>query len=270
MLQSYQRSIFQKELTDRLKYWLSPDSKTEFYKDSPAKPGLGIQRTSSGYYYLSSNLVFYCDLTNGLIVRIKRFLNSTDWNSYTDLYKISNEQNKFRMDIPLYRELITVFDGSRWEYVELKSPNNEYGKNLYDDLFSDSYKTLEEEKDSYLNDDWESSQASDSIKFGAKELFEEYIDQFAIIAGIASSIAKKNNIGLPPGIASISALYRDTKGYFWSDFDHNTWNVTKNLLIDSALIELEGTTDFAEKAGLLDSVVRENLIKYAREKWTAI
>jgi hypothetical protein len=269
MLPNFQRSLFKKELLSRLKYWLSPESKNEFYKNIPFKPEMGIQRVDNGYYYLSNKLVSFSDLTNGLVVRMRSYKTTKDWDCYNDLYKQSLEKG-IRIDVPLYKEMITDHLGNTWEYAEIRSPENQYGSNLYDILFSDSHKTLEEEKDFYLTNDWQLPQASDGIKSSAKELFEIYIDQFVIVAGLASSIAEKNNSSLPLGIANMSTLYRDSNGYFWSDFDHNTWTTTKSNLISSALSDFESTTYFAEKSGLLDSVVRENLIKYAREKWTAI
>ena len=269
MLPNYQRSLFKKELLSRLKYWLSPESKNEFYKNILFKPEMGIQRVANGYYYLSNKLVSFSDLTNGLVVRMRSYKTTKDWDCYNDLYKQSLEKG-IRIDVPLYKEMITDHLGNAWEYAEIRSPGNQYGSNLYDILFSDSYKILEEEKDSYLNNDWQFQQAPEGVKSDAKELFEIYIDEFAIVAGLALSIAEKNNSSLPLGIANMSSLYIDAKGYFWSDFDHNTWTTTKSVLVSSALNDLEGTTDFAEKTGLLDSVVRESLIKYAREKWTAI
>jgi hypothetical protein len=113
--------MFIQQLRDKHTQWQHPETKNIHFKNfktAPAEwaPSFGIERDNNGYFYLSDNLFAYCNLRNGLIVRIRRHWSNDDWQCYTELHQLSQQTGEFRVDIPLYREVLNV-GGSNWEYA---------------------------------------------------------------------------------------------------------------------------------------------------------
>jgi len=269
---SIQRAFFKKELIEKLKYWLSPQAKIDMYSKSPARPKIGIQRVQNGFYYLSDNLIYFSNLTNGQIVRIKKLSQVSDWDLYTDLYKISIESKKFRMDIPGYSEIIVDNLGEKWEYAELKSPGNQYGFNVYNEVFSTVVIKLEEFSEDVLNDNWTSPVNLPAEYFlRSEEYFSNYITQFAEIVNAAKIVSEKKKHNLLPGnLLSCNSFYKDSLGYFWSDFDHDNWTTPVDKLVTKANIIFATTLDFAERSKFINQQIKDSLIHTARETWKTI
>jgi hypothetical protein len=263
MLSSYQRSFIIKQLRSKYSYWKNPETKFLFFKGLPTNsqiPAFAIERDNNGYFYLSDELIAYCDLRNGYVCRMRKNWRAKDWECYKELYTIGQQTGRFRIDIPKHREEFTV-DGSRWEYAELQSPNNDYGQNYNDDVFQ-----WPELIDGYYPNEGIDDNCRDSVS----QYFKDLIDQTAMVLYHASLIADKHNVGLPGTLCRPSTRFKDAQGYFWSDFDQNMWVERKNEVVQYALIILQGSLQFAKACGVLDDTRIEDCTNYAREKWTTI
>ncbi len=265
MLTSFQRSMFVKLLQDKHTQWQQPETKNLYFKNlntAPPKwaPKFGIERDNNGYFYLSDDLFAYCNLRNGLIIRIRKNWSETDWQCYTKLYQLSQQTGEFRIDIPLYREIVNV-GGSNWEYAELQSPNGNYGKNADDDVFEWPELTNGLEPNSNITEEY---------KDQVFQYHKEFVDHAAIILKYASQVANEYNTGLPTNLCKPSTRYKDQNGYFWSDFDQDQWTSEKDIVLEYFLNIFEGTLYFAKVCGVLNEDHVSSTLEYARQKWTTI
>jgi hypothetical protein len=263
MLSSFQRSFIIKQLQSKYEYWKKPETEYIFVKNlstNPEVPTFGIERDESGYFYLSDNLIAHCNLKNGFVIRIRRNWTDKDWKCYTELYQAGVDSGKFRIDIPLHREEIEL-DGSVWEYSELKAPNSDYGKNYNDDVFQ-----WPELTDGLIPN----TGITDTYRDSVAQYYKEFIDHSVLVLRYASEVAEKNGAGLPGGLCRPSTRFKDDLGYFWSDFDQDTWTGEKNKVLDYALAIFNGSLQFAKVCGVLDDTRIENCMNYAREKWKTI
>lgn len=265
MLTSFQRSMFVKQLRDKQAQWKLPETKNVYFKNFQTDPysltpPCGIERDDNGYFYLSDNLFVYCNLRNGLIVRIKKDWSEKDWTCYSELYQISQQTGEFRIDIPLYREVINV-DGSDWEYAELRSPNSEYGKNSDDDVFQWPELT---------NGLQQNNNITEEFKDQVAQYHRDFADQAAIVLKYAIDVSDKHNAGLPGNLCRPTTRYQDNLGYFWSDFDQDNWDQDKSSSLKYFLNMFAGTLGFAKTCGVIDDSRIHSTIEYARKKWTMI
>lgn len=263
MISAFQRSAIIKELRKKIETWKLPETKERFYKGlstNLAVPSFGIDQNVDGYFYSSYNLVAYCNLRTGHVFRIRRAWNVHDWTCYNELYQIGLSSGKFRIDIPLYRQEISV-DGSVWEYAELQSPNKEYGFNFNDDVFE-----WPELIDGYIPNPG----IDDSFKDQLVLYYKEFVDQAFEIMSAAVSIAEKNNVGLPSNLVHPSSRFKDSVGHFWSDFDQSEWICGKSVFSQYSIAMLEGSLGFAQMCGCLDDSRLADCSTYARTKWTTI
>jgi hypothetical protein len=260
---SFQRAIFIKELQDKLEYWMLPATQESFYKGldtNPLAPNMGIERNADGYFYLSDNLISYCNLRNGYVIRIRKHWTLSDWTCYTQLYQKGIETGKFRIDIPLYREEISI-DNHVWEYAELQTPNNDYGTNFNNDVF---------EWPELINGITPNPSINDTLKDSVVQYYKEFIDQTIELKTCALEIAINNNVGLPKNLAQPTNRFKDTIGYFWSDFDQDQWINNNSEFTVYSLAILEGSMRFAQVCGVLDEPRVTDCLTYARSKWTTI
>lgn len=260
---SFQRAIFIKELLDKLEYWMRPETKALFYKDlntNPTIPDMGIERNADGYFYLSDELISYCNLRNGHIVRIRKRWNLLDWSCYTQLYHKGLETAKFRIDIPIHREEILI-DNHVWEYAELRSPGSDYGQNFNNDIF---------QWPELINGITPNPNIDDTLRDSVAAYYNNFIDQAFNIMSAAASIAEKNNVGLPSNLAYSSTRFKDSTGYFWSDFDQTQWTTKKPFFVEHSIEMLEGSLNFVKVCGVLDNSRVNNCLTYARSKWITI
>jgi len=258
----FQRAIFINELQDKLKYWMLPETKQSFYKGlstNPLVPNTGIERNTDGYFYLSDDLISYCNLRTGYVIRIRKNWRLLDWHCYTQLYQKGVETGKFRIDVPLYREEITINDHV-WEYAELQSPK-EYGINFNDDVFQ-----WPELIDGYVPN----PEITDSLRDQVAEYYKEFIDQTVELAKYAVEVANDNGAGMPKNLAQPYNRFKDADGYFWSDFDQDQWTYSNAEIIMYSLAVLEGSIRFAQVCGVLDEPRVNSCLTYARSKWTTI
>jgi hypothetical protein len=263
MISSFQRSILIRELLNKVKSWNLPATQEKFYKGfytNPLVPSFGIDQDDNGYFYYSDNLVAYCNIRTGYVFRIRKEWSEQDWNCYNELYQQGLSSGKFRIDVPLYRQEIKI-DGATWEYVELLSPNKEYGLNFNDDVFQ-----WPELTDGHIPN----PTITDSFRDQVVAYYKEFIDQAFEIMSAAATIAEKNNVGLPSNLVYPSTRFKDSVGYFWSDFDQSEWLHDKLTLIDHSITMINGSLEFAQMCGCLDTDRLTECLTYARTKWTTI
>lgn len=266
MLTQTQRSFLIKELINRLQYWKSPAAHEEFSPGLTTKISFGIQRTEKGYFYLSDPMIAWCDLTNGLIVRLTKNLNPVHWKCYNELH----ESGIARIDIPLHREVVTDTDGDSWEYAELISPKYDYGFNMFDKIFDRNAYSLEvinyTSSDDFVENNKE-FEVSEENRENSFLLCSAYINNFVTFYSKVSEIAEKNSVGLPDGIATLASFYSDNQGYFWSDIDQHPWDLSRDEILYRARFELIKFIDFIFKANLLTEQRKIDLLNLLEEKW---
>lgn len=263
MLSTFQRNLIIKKLQSKYEHWKNPETKFTFYKGMPTNsqiPNFGIERDESGYFYLSDNLIAYCNLLNGYVCRIRRNWSQQDWDCYTELYQLGKQNNLFRIDIPLYKQEVFL-DNYQWEYAELQSPNMDYGRNYNDDVFSWPELTNGIQVNPNITEDFKDSVAV---------YYKEFADQTAEILTYAIQVSKKYDTGLPGRLCRPSTRFKDSDGYFWSDFDQDSWIHEKDEVINYALIIFEGSLQFAKVCGVLDDNRIKDCMDYVRAKWTTI
>lgn len=260
---SFQRAIFIQELLDKLEYWMLPATKQHFYKGfstNPLIPDMGIERNDNGYFYLSDDLISYCNLKNGYVIRIRKNWNLLDWDCYTQLYQKGLATGKFRIDVPLHREEISIND-QVWEYAELQTPIGSYGENFNNDVF---------EWPELINGITPNPSIDSVLQDSVVQYYKEFIDQTSELIGYALEIADSNGTGLPKNLARTASRFKDADGYFWSDFDQDQWIHNKDEFVSYSLFVLEGSVRFSQICGVLDEPRVNDCLTYARSKWTTI
>lgn len=261
MLSSYQRSFIIKQLRAKYDYWMKPETKFQFYKGLPTSsqfPSFGIEREENGYYYLSDDLIAYCNLRNGYVCRIRKHWKPHDWDCYKELYELGQQTGRFRMDVPYHREDFNV-GGSRWEYAELQSPNRNYGENYNDDVF---------EWPELINGLYPNESIDDAYRDSVAKYYKDYVDQAGMVLYHATIIADKHGVGLPGKLCRPTTRFRDEVDYFWSDFDQDMWVHEKPKVIHYALVILEGALGFGKACGVLDDARIQDCMNHARATWT--
>jgi hypothetical protein len=249
-------------LIEKQSWWTNTDLRNSTYNNleiNPLMPRFNIERDDNGYFYMSDALVSYCDLRTGKIFRIRKYWERKDETCYSQLYQKGLEVG-FRIDIPLVRELVEI-EGIPWEYAELKSPRNDYGKNYNDDVFL--WPEL-------INGITPNPNITLEFKQQIKDYYIEFVDQVTIIIKEAKSIAIENMCGLPLGLSYIFNRYRDDQGFFWSDFDQFTWTSTGSDVLADSMLYLEGTLEFAVLCGVITKEQGMEVTNYARETWAQI
>lgn len=258
-----QRNMFKKLLKDKHEYWKLPETKFVYLKNlktAPQEiaPTFGVERDVNGYFYLSDNLIAYCNLKNGQIIRLWKDWSDKDWQCYNELFQAGLTNNEFRIDIPIFREIYNI-NGDNWEYAELQSPSQDYGKNSNDDVF---------EWPELTDGRYQNNNITEEYKDSVAQYHRDFVDHAAIILKHALQISTKHGVGLPLHLCRISTRYKDKDGYFWSDFDQDQWIVDQTTAINYYLAIFYGTLRFARVCGVLDDTRVENVFLYAREKWT--
>lgn len=263
MISSFQRSILIKEMRKKLEYWKLPETKAAYYKGLPTNsqvPMFAIERDNDGYYYLSDDLIAYCNLRNGNVFRMRKNWKAHDWACYNELYQLGIQSGRFRLDIPQYREELTV-ENKKWEYAELQSPNKNYGQNFNDDVFA--WPEL-------VNGYFPNPDIDDSFKDSVAQYYKEFTDQAVLVVKHAMVVAEKNGVGMPGSLGRPSTRFKDELGYFWSDFDQNEWTQSKDSVMQYWFLVFEGSLQFAKACGVLDDARLNDCQTYARTSWTTI
>ena len=233
------------QLQATMEKWIAPGKIAGYYGNLELAPGqipFAIEKDSTGYYYIVSDGITYYNMIDGTIYRLRQTWAPHDWKCYNDLYALSVERGTFRIDKPLFQEVI-LYRGE-WEYSELQSPNGEYGANPNDDMFA-----------------W---------KFDSVEYLHEYIDQCVDTTNAIIDVANSNMCGVPAKACTISSRFRDSVGYFWSDIDLASWTGLGVSIKDTVMIEIVGITNFAHAKGYINLDDAKDVVTYAREKWKKI
>ena len=251
-----------RQLVEKEVWWIGSGLRTSTYNDleiNPYMPRFNIERDDNGYFYTSDTLTSYCDLRTGEIFRIRKFWEEKDWLCYNQLYQRGLEIG-FRIDVPLHREFVDVL-GTTWEYVELKSPGNDYGKNYNDDVFT--WPEL-------INGITPNPDITDEFRQQVTAYYKDFVDQVGVIIKEAKNIAIENMCGLPLGLSYIFNRYRDDQGFFWSDFDQFTWTKTGSDVLADSMLYLKGTLVFGVVCGAITEEQGIEVTNYARDTWAQI
>jgi hypothetical protein len=249
-------------LREKAVWWDHTDLKNTAYNNldiNPFMPRFTTERDDNGYFYSSDTLVNYCNLRTGEIFRIRRNWADKDWSCYNQLYQRGIDVG-FRIDIPIYREIVEV-NGENWEYAELRSPGNDYGQNYNDDVFQWPELT---------NGLIANAEIDDEFRNRVKSYYIEFVDQVGTIIKEAKNIAIENMCGLPLGLSYIFNRYRDDHGFFWSDFDQFTWTRTGSDVLADSMLYLKGTLMFGVVCGAIDEQRSVEVTNYARDLWAQI
>jgi hypothetical protein len=278
---AFQRSIYQVQLKNKLEFWSDPQNRKSYFANLPTNANIkdfGIFRDENGYIYVRDDFVAYYNLRNGLIVRIRKDWFKNDWSCYQELYNKSQELKTFRIDIPKYREELSMFDGSVWEYSELQSPGSNYGLSVLDTIFdngithSEGVYLPEEVVSGSIEDlvEYISQYATTDTKDNTKKFFVDYIDNFLILLKESSAIAEKYKCGLPLNLGDPSMMYEDPQGYFWSDVDKMPWMYSKLEIVSNAHQILHNSLNYLSLLGHIDKERIDQCLDYARTQWTTI
>ena len=279
---SFQRSIYQIQLKNKLDFWSDPQNRTAYFGNLPTNSAVkdfGIFRDENGYIYVRNDFVAFYNLRNGFIAKIKKEWTANDWQCYQALYNRSQELKTFRIDIPKYREEILVNDGSTWEYSELQSPGSDYGNCMTDTIFpgvgfnvSDFDKFVADLIDGKIENLHEVIAQSTSVEAldKTKEFIINYVDNFTILVKESLKIAETYKCGLPYNLGDPSMMYKDNQGYFWSDIDRLPWMYSKLEIISNAYQILHSSLTFFGKMGRIDKDRIDQCINYASTQWTTI
>lgn len=263
MISSFQRNLIQVELRKRLDSWYNGSSKSQAYGNLAVNESIdkfATERDQDGYYYISDDLIAYCNLRNGLVFRIRKNFFDKDWTSYSELAAKGIELGTFRVDTPLFRASVETSQGT-WEYAELQSPGNDYGQNFNDDVFHWPELTDGVTPNASIND---------TLRQQVRDYFKTFIDQSYVITHAAREIADKNGCGMPLDLCSIFNRYKDDAGYFWSDFDQAPWIHSKDVVVKSSIETLMSATLHASVCGVLTTEQVNEIYLYARDKWATI
>ena len=264
MISEEQRSTMVEDLKSKAEVWQLNEAVQRFNNNLPTNPTIptfGIETTNNGYYYYSDELISFCDLTNGKIFRIRKVWQDKDWDCYVALENKGKTFGSFRVDAPLNKQIINI-NGTNWEYCDLQSPGQDYGRNFNDDVFS--WPALS-------NGIEVNASITEQNKANVQQYFMQYIAQAKLILQEASSIASSNNCGLPDNLIDIMSRYTDSQGVFWSDFDQYSWNNNdRSMFIEKELFKFREVLNFSKLCGVLDSSQIQSIHNQARSEWTAI
>lgn len=262
-ISALRRIYITQELEKKITAWSSTEVRNNYVVNpsNPMFPQFGIERDENGFYYMSDRIYYYCDLRNGMNYRIKKNFKEIDFTCYQELYEAGISSGKFLIRKPTYREEIVLAD-IKWEYVELASPNNQYGTNFNNEVIKSWPKIIDGVK----------TDNTVSLEFKQKlaGYFQESFDDFLDVYSAAKVIAEKHGRGLPAGICEITNLYRDKAGIFWSDFDYEDWNFTVSDIKFTSMEQFHNYLTFAKSLGALDENHVIESLEYARVKWTMI
>lgn len=236
-------------LKTKLDYWLSPGKIADFYGNlatDPVRSQFVTERDNDGYFWISENIISYYNLRNGFSFRMRKDWLPQDWSCYTQLYNRSKDVTTFRVDEPLYREVVE-YAGHSWEYAEVQRPDSSHGNNFSDEVFS-----------------W------DTVTINPEHYFRDFIDQCAAIDKECISIANDSMCGVPSNICIMTNHYRGPLGYSWSDGNLLSWNGLGVSITGNAMIYLRGALNFVTNRGFITVDTAKDLLNYAEAQWKAI
>lgn len=126
------------ELQNKLAIW-TPTKIAEYYGNKPgmALPiPLGFERTDEGYLNANGSSVEFVTIANGDTFKLKP-RSDADWSKFTALKALADESGDFRIETPLYREVLS----DSLEYIELQAPNREFGSNYGIEMINSNLST---------------------------------------------------------------------------------------------------------------------------------
>jgi hypothetical protein len=159
-----------------------------------------VKQHEDGYIIASLDRLEYVNSTNGSCYKIQPS-NEAAWTNFTSLKAKADELGTFRLEVPAHRSL----DGAK-EYVELNSPNNEFGENLAIKMINEN-----------------SIDSNDVVAWT-----DAYFNLLEIILPVVKDIG---NV-YPAGLFDISNLWNDSNGYYLTNLDTNwTYNLDQGYIL---------------------------------------
>lgn len=186
---------------------------------------------TNGYYIIRHDRCYYLS-NQGEAHLLAPKSNYLDWKKHIELYKIVCENKECRIDIPISNIMVN----DKLSYRIYQRPNHEFGVDYHVDVF-----------DGIVDTDY----------------FLEYIDQVQIL--IVNMLRVSDNlpmIGITP-----MKRFKDSLGYFWTDFKR--WTLPKDQFVSSALDSINTTVNYLvyNKLSNLDHAC---IMDIAKKKWTII
>lgn len=166
-----------------------------------------FQQHEDGYIIAEVNMLEYVNVSNGHSYKI-RPTNEASWSKFTALHQKSTELGTFRVETPAHRSVQNTK-----EYIELSSPNNEFGLNLVSEMQAGNIATADD----------------------AKAWIDSYFSTLQVILSAAKDISN----GLyPKSLFSIENYWKDSQGYYFTNIDEE-WNTSVEDGMNIPLIVLQ-------------------------------
>ena len=239
-------------LLERFNHWSQRENRVAFFNNLPLPEDHGrklraldniyiVAPWNDGYEEFFGTRLKYHELTTGKIFILRPYKNDTDYTCYQQLWQASQLVNTFRINQPVFREVITSGE-LQFEYMEIASPISEAGGNA-------------------------SSKFLESMSF-TPQFFIDYIDESVDLLSSIKTIAENNIVGFPETTCSIIDRYQDSQGYFYGEV--LDWNSTYEMFVEQNLEFLTGVSMFLVLSNMITQSEHNSLIAYARTKWTQI
>jgi hypothetical protein len=240
-------------LLERFNHWSQRDSRVAFFNNLPLPEDHGrklraldniyiVAPWNDGYEEFFGTRLKYHELTTGKVFILRPYDNANlDYTCYQQLYQASQLLNTFRINQPVFREVVTIGEG-QFEYIEIISPTNEAGGNA-------------------------SSRFLASMSFSS-QFFIDYVNESLDMLRSIKTISENNHVGFPETTCTILDRYTDTQGYFYGEV--LDWNSTYELFVDQNLEFLSGAAKVLVLSGSMTQGEYDSFIAYARTQWTQL
>jgi hypothetical protein len=240
-------------LLERFNHWSQRDNRVAFFNNLPLPEDHGrrlraleniyiVAPWNDGYEEFFGTRLKYHELTTGKIFILRPYDNANlDYTCYQELYQASLLLNTFRINQPVFREVVTIGE-LQFEYMEIISPTNDAGDNA-------------------------STRFLNSMSF-SPQFFIDYINESLDMLRSIKTIAKNNNVGFPEATCTILDRYNDSQGYFYGEV--LDWNSTYELFVDQNLEFLSGAAKVLVLSGSMTQGEYDSFIAYARTQWTQL
>ena len=213
--------------------------------DSPAMPfsswsffdkKFAFEWTDTGCYIIDKNCIKFVNFDNGRTYQLDKEWDDNDWNLYRSLYVKGFLSKKFRIDIPLSRQLVSI-NGTEWEYTEYCRPGP-------------------------ANGEW-------AFTGNAESQFVENAveDWYSLLQG-AIEVAKENNLTTIP-MFMFNSRIKDADGfYFMKEFKH--WDQDPAFVIDMLTHQFKRCSKFVTKTNPVASSNLSNVWDQAKTSWESL
>lgn len=240
-------------LLERFNHWSQRDNRVAFFNNLPLPEDNGRKLRSldniyivapwnDGYEEFFGTRLKYHELTTGKVFILRPHKDDNkDYVCYEQLYQASQLLNTFRINQPVFREIVTLGE-LQFEYMELVSPVSEAGSNA-------------------------SSQFLGSMAFNPQSFVDYVNESFEVLKAI-KTITENNEVGFPEASCSIVDRYKDSQGYFYGEV--LDWDSSHDHWVNQNLEFMTGVFTALSLSGIITENELNSLIAQARAKWTQL